>query len=630
MNIVNNFCLQDSSKPYNPPRIICPPNMAGPVKLKKGQRKVFDRLKGKGKLLLKCPTGWGKTVLLQFLAARSLLTTNRKIVIIVPQHIISTGFTKKKNLAIPGHKKPFTWFVSHNLCGNNDKKKLQELQEFLTKPINGTESDSTRILVTTHSCFALMMKEYNVPLEHFANVDLIIDECHHILAEDCEDDEQPDANSDLYANMLGIFVLRLLKTGPASAGLWCATATYGRGDGLNVLPEDYLYLFATEYVKFETYWKEILVENDLKTFKSDMVFYKKNPFEALKWVLSQKKRTLIYCPHQRSRWLCGMGKEKFIGKVRALVLASNPKAVMWTPETTSGVDNVVLDLTDDQNIEAKIAYLSNNSGKICVVLAVGRMKEGGDWPALEIAADLCPVFNSTTARIQKFGRGTRFSPETGKTSYTYYTFLPQLSAAKLDFKDYKTKSNEYFGQLALALLDSSYYAPIYWPTKHAKYSNKESVLSSVVMDTKEFKRFYREVVEIVFAGSPIKNLPDGNVRAVIGEKVKVTYEKLDEEAREILTEEIFALLQRQCRNGLRAIKQQRSSLTITDDLGLDIMEKDVIAEFFFTFTSNFCDDKTLTEIREMMSKDEKWEQWTTLHKSLDGPVLSKSKEKVSA
>src|ERR1035437_7991539 len=72
------------------------------------QLKVYNNLKGHYRCLLKCPTGWGKTVVLLFLLIDFLEKhPGYRVIIIVPQRIIGSNFTKERILITGG--KEINW-----------------------------------------------------------------------------------------------------------------------------------------------------------------------------------------------------------------------------------------------------------------------------------------------------------------------------------------------------------------------------------------------------------------------------------------------------------------------------------------------------------------------------------------
>jgi len=522
-----------------PMRVIDAPIKSQKFELRTYQELAFKSLRDNSRFILSCPTGWGKTKLLQFLAVCALKNTNKKILVTVPQHIIGKGFVNNCSLSIDGEE--HRWGSIFNCCGGSDGRQLSRVRQFLdSKPI----TNEARICVTTH---AAIVRLHNEDPSVFCRDDIVwvIDECHHARTE---------SNGMHDSNMLGEVVKTLCGT---SSWLWLTTATYGRADYGEIIAPNAIDEFITFHVPFDEYWDNLRY---LRSFKHRFVFYENDDLLAAIDPIIDNRRTLVYCPQANSRFLLGDQKSQYIDRIRDALLIQNSDAKMWYPRCRTG-NNIILDLTEDRDRDSQIRFLYEYGDRVYAVLAVSMMREGADWPMLEHVIDLAPVFSSMPLRIQKFGRGTRDYPD--KHTFTYTSVLPRL---KSDDNSHRERCNDYFGQLMMGLVDSMYYSPSkYWPTESPpKLSDMQDIARDV----------YNTVVAV---GELMEDGAEIDVEAAIKRKCGSA-----------LPEAVLEALQLQ-------------ASIILKKIGFNRIKNDGIIGAFQSFCTGVCDSSTFAEMRQKLS-----------------------------
>lgn len=359
--------------------------------LRASQLEIFQKLRGKRRLILNSPTGWGKTTEVVFLAADRLLTDpGAKVLILVPQRNIARGFTRPTTLRLPDGN-TIDWRVGHDLCGETEAK-TGRLTSWLGTPAASRELPD-RVAVTTHAAFVAAFRRLNGSAS-LEKLGVVIDEAHHVLA----------AGQELGCNELGACVEALLER---DASVWLTTAFFFRGDRLPILRDDHFRKFARVFIPFDAHLGEM---RHLKGYSYDFVPYRQTVFPELDRLLSSSQEpTLIYAPPRGSRVLGVMSKRDFVDRVLGLA------------RRHYGQRACILDLTEEDTRRDRVEYLHERGDQVSVLVTVGMMKEGTDWPSCARVIDLVPS-QSDQERNQKFGRLMR--DQEGKRVVRYLSFLP--------------------------------------------------------------------------------------------------------------------------------------------------------------------------------------------------------------
>lgn len=544
------------------------------------QLPVFNRLRNAWNFILNCPTGWGKSKMIQFLLLRDLvLHQERKAVIIIPQNMIAPGFVDGAKMKVPGCGE-VSWGIHKNLC-SQIQGKSGLLRDFLLSPRGKYPDDRT--VVTSHSCFVKACAGLDLATV-LANVTLVIDECHHVQTEGRGDQQ---FNNDM--NQLGRIVHDLLKTPSTTTKLWLATATPGRGDGSIVIREEDLANFVVEQIQFDDFWKDMKY---LKQFRNSFAIYRNGTqLKMLRSLVKQVKRTLVYCPPIRSQFLGQHSKAEFIRKTKEALLQTHPLAKEWAVGASTDVPGTtyIIDMTNEKNRDEKVTFLRKNGRLVYAVLAVGRMKEGADWPQLERIVDFCPSM-SMTLRIQKFGRGTRDCP--GKTRFEYFTCLPKISNKSPEVM--RKACSEHFGQLIVSLIDAMYYyGEGRWIAADGDRLDNSAEIAIV----------RSAVQEIIGTLADTPDASEDEIREAISLGIEAQV-SLSDEQRQKVTKAIYRALQRQAAaNSPNWAK--RPTASVVDNLGFDAVNATAkqIRDSIHTFCTGACGLKTFKDVRRLLDSE---------------------------
>ena len=368
--------------------------------LRPSQLKPFEDLQGQDHFILNSPTGWGKTTLLSFLAADRLRRDlSAKVVIIVPQQIISRGFVTRTTLNFPDGDKA-EWNPI-DLCDTTPAK-VDRMVNFLTLAASGP-----RVVVTTHAGFVAAFSRIGKQKRRaFRNVIVVVDESHHIQAGDAD-----------VQNQLGGTVSRLIEL---NVPLWLATAYFFRGDKAAILQDAQLAKFRRIFIPLDEHLASMKYT---KTYFYDFVAYKQSVFPEMESLFRESHApTLIYCPPAGHGVLGNLTKEEFVDRIVQTIRRHYPGATEWRPGCPH-LSNVILDLSSTSDRMEKTKFIQVRGDDLAAILTVGMFREGADWPACSRVIDLVPSA-SDQERNQKFGRLIRDHP--GKETVRYYSFLPLI------------------------------------------------------------------------------------------------------------------------------------------------------------------------------------------------------------
>lgn len=373
--------------------------------LRSDQRKAYDALRGKSRGVVNTPTGWGKSFLLCCLCALEIVKRHRKVILCVPQRIISKGFARSRQIRLPDGSL-VAWRVPRNLCDATSDK-VSQLVDFIRSPARKSPADC--VVLTTHLSLAYAFAKLSDEEVRscFKRTVLVIDEAHHIQA------------SEYGCNQLGRVIKAILDLNDPTTSLLLATAYFFRGDHLPIISEDQLNRFFRYHVPFDEYWSSL---KHIKSYGYDFIAYKGTVFHELESLVKQSPEpTIIYCPPERHKLLLGKRKSGFVARVRKLC-QKHFLAKLWKPTTRSSSEQkVVVDLVDTNYRAEKIQFIAAHGNAVAAILTVGMFREGADWVEAARIIDLVPS-GSDQDRLQRFGRLVRDFP--GKAHVSYFSFFP--------------------------------------------------------------------------------------------------------------------------------------------------------------------------------------------------------------
>ena len=246
------------------------------ITLRPSQQAAWEFLRDWDYGILNAPTGWGKSIVLCALAADDLLADpHRKVIVTIPQTVVSKGFINDVRIALPDSGTA-EWSVTHNLC-RPLLDKLNYLRDWLLAPTH--KSLNRRIAVTTHRNFAFASASMTPRQlkKAFQHTTLLIDEAHHIQA------------SDEGFNQLGKTVNALLTSNDPSIRMILATAYFFRGDRLPIIHDNHLLRFSKHTVPFDEYWNSL---RHLRSYIYDFVAFKGSMWKEVETLLAQSQNPL--------------------------------------------------------------------------------------------------------------------------------------------------------------------------------------------------------------------------------------------------------------------------------------------------------------------------------------------------
>jgi hypothetical protein len=372
------------------------------LKLRPHQLDGFNRLENEQFGIMNCPTGSGKSCLINALCAQDLETQpQRKVIIAVPQKSIAKGFKKEMLIDVGSHF--VKWQAPMNLCVDSrtnkegqTTEKVRRLLDFVTN-----EGEDNGACLVTHHALALAAIE----LEKLssANITLVIDEAHHIQS------------NDQTANLVGHLVRSWLQQAEPTAKFLFSTAYFFRGDKLSIIPDKFYEQFVRYHLPFDEYWNQLKY---LKTYNYDFVCYQDTVWTPVENLLSKSSEpTIIYCPYEGHRLLLGETKTAFVSKLLKLA-CRHFNCREWEPDQQG---KCIINLVPLHDRDKKVAFVEEHGDQVAAIITVDMFKEGSDWLQAQRIIDLLPS-DSDQDRLQRFGRLIR--DYSGKSHVNYYSFFP--------------------------------------------------------------------------------------------------------------------------------------------------------------------------------------------------------------
>ena len=378
----------------------------------------------------------------------------RKLIVVIPQCIMSKGFVKSVILELPDQR-TVNWQIGNNLCAHSAHK-VEQLRRFMLSPAKKTMAE--RVVITTNMGF-IAAYEGLAPdqlAKAFQNTTLIFDEAHHIQA------------SDESFNLLGGAVKQLLSDNDPSVRMLLSTAFFFRGDHLPIIPDNHVERFVRHHVPFDQHWAAL---EHLESYQYDFVAFKGTVWAELESLLTQSQEpTIIYCPANGHRLHLGQDKSQFLERVNSLVKQHYRDAVTWRPacEGPNG-SRVILDLADPSDRAEKVQFAIEHGDRIAAIIAVGMFKEGADWVQASRVIDLVPS-GSDQDRNQRFGRLIRDYP--GKKHVSYFSFFPHITDG--DQGKQREQLTKLFAHFHASLVLENALSPLRIPVeKHAYVQGRE-------------------------------------------------------------------------------------------------------------------------------------------------------------
>lgn len=371
------------------------------------QRNAFRKRDSKH-LLIKAPPASGKSRALMFIALDKLHNQDKKKVIVaVPEKSIGASFTNT-NLSDNGFFTDWEVEPRNNLCAGtgDDKSKVSAFGRFM-------ESDD-RVLVCTHATLRFAFED--VSPSDFNDCVLAIDEFHHVSTS-----ENSKLGELLHDVMRGSNVQIIAMTG-----------SYFRGDAVPILsPQDEMEFDKVTY----TYYEQLNGYNYLKTLGIGYHFYTGSYLDdgALDAVLDTTKKTIIHIPNVNSKESTQVGKHEEVQRIFDIIgewQEQDPDTGIEILKTEDGRLLKIANLVEDEPVHRNKVdkYLSevaqDDIDGVDIIIALGKAKEGFDWPYCEQALTI-GYRASLTEIVQIIGRCTRDSYNKSHAQFTNLIVQPQ-------------------------------------------------------------------------------------------------------------------------------------------------------------------------------------------------------------
>ena len=155
------------------------------------QKRSSQELSDKKYWILNAPTGSGKSLEISCLTIEKLKRNPKlRVVIAVPQLIISNGFKDLKNIQLGDEI--INWGLRHDFCNGLGKDNSGDLLNFLKRE-SYDNSYKDRIAIVTHRSLILA---FDKKKKLFEDLLIIVDEAHHSEFGDVENTLQIFSDSD--------------------------------------------------------------------------------------------------------------------------------------------------------------------------------------------------------------------------------------------------------------------------------------------------------------------------------------------------------------------------------------------------------------------------------------------------
>lgn len=370
------------------------------------QQRAFEKRNSKH-LLIKAPPASGKSRALMFIALDKLHNQGlKKVIVAVPETSIGASFSNT-NLTDYGFFTDWTVEPKNNLCtGSGDEKsKVKAFIKFM--------NSDDQILICTHATLRFAFEEMSST--DFNDCVLGIDEFHHVSTSD--------------SSRLGELVRNVMRD--SNVQMIAMTGSYFRGDAVPILrAEDEMDFDKVTY----TYYEQLNGYEYLKTLGIGYHFYTGSYLDegALDSVLDTTKKTIIHIPNVNSKESTQIGKHEEVMQIYDIIgkpIKQDTETGIEILETDDGRKLKVANLVEDEPVYRKKLdkYLSevaqNDINGVDIIIALGKAKEGFDWPFCEQALTI-GYRASLTEIVQIIGRCTRDSYNKSHAQFTNLIVQP--------------------------------------------------------------------------------------------------------------------------------------------------------------------------------------------------------------
>jgi len=370
------------------------------------QRRAYDK-RTSNHLLIKAPPASGKSRALMYIGLDKLTNQGkRKVIVAVPERSIGSSF-ENTDLKSSGFYEDWTIESRNNLCigTGDDKSKVSAFVRF----VKGDD----KILLCTHATLRFAFEE--LAPSDFKGCVLAIDEFHHVSTSD--------------TSRLGDLLHQVMNG--SDVQIIAMTGSYFRGDAVPILtPEDEVEFEKVTY----TYYEQLNGYSYLKTLGIGYHFYTGSYLDegVLDAVLDTTKKTIIHIPNVNSKESTQVGKHEEVQQIYDRIgewQEQDPDTGIEIVKTSDGRLLKVANLVEDEPIHRNKldAYLArvarHDIDGVDIIVALGKAKEGFDWPFCEQALTI-GYRASLTEIVQIIGRCTRDSYNKSHAQFTNLIVQP--------------------------------------------------------------------------------------------------------------------------------------------------------------------------------------------------------------
>lgn len=370
------------------------------------QQRAYEKRSSKY-LLIKAPPASGKSRALMFIALDKIVNQGlKKVIIAVPETSIGASFSNTK-LTQNGFFADWEVEPRNNLCAGStdDKSKVKAFVRFM-----GSED---QILVCTHATLRFAFEELSASA--FNDCVLAIDEFHHVATSD--------------SNVLGGLITNVMRG--SNVQMIAMTGSYFRGDAVPILS-------AEDEMKFDkvtyTYYEQLNGYEFLKTLGIGYHFYTGSYLDAgaLDAVLDSTKKVIIHIPNVNAKESTQIGKHEEVMQIYGIIgewLEQDPDTGIEILQTKDGRKLKVANLVEDEpthrsKLDKYLAEVAREDiNGVDIIIALGKAKEGFDWPFCEQALTI-GYRASLTEIVQIIGRCTRDSYNKTHAQFTNLIVQP--------------------------------------------------------------------------------------------------------------------------------------------------------------------------------------------------------------
>ena len=550
--------------------------------MRPNQLDIYSDYKYNRFMIVRQPPGAGKSATIKFAFAEQLeKNPDLKILIAIPQNIIGSSFGIDY-LEYPNGKK-ITWKLDPlNDLTLEYEAKVKRIIKFLNKD-TFAKGIQERILLCSHA--GLVRAYQKMKKTSFKNTIVIIDEAHHVQA----------SGEDVTFNNLGHIVKKIINSKDKTCGLWFTTATYFRGDGVNILSKEDEEKFETYFLPLDEYFESLKY---IRSYSYNFIpYYGLFPKKEIQILLKNKERqikTIVYVPCIGRLW-AEKNKKETVNKLKKSIQE------VWK-------DANILDLVTENGREKRKKMLMDNkySSNIDVVLAVHLLDEGTDWPEVEQVLDLAP---SNSLRIQHQRLGRLLRDMSHKKHLYYYVFFPFV----VDFNNVEECRfilSKNFTALSASFILEENISPVKLPKLKKKKGEKDenkkekiNYFTNVVSDCNKRDEIRQRILESlqklrIKDEEEDSNITSDDYRKCITDVLK-NY-KIGKNIKKI-TAEIELELAR------RAIPEFETTIDIENIVkdGFDKVKWIKITDYICHFISGKCTKKMLKELKEYYDRQQK-------------------------